>query len=105
MFYRGGFGVPSMRGGVGCVYNGYMGDYGEHGCLLGKVVRNFITLDIVMGSNVLDMYFVCGVGNEFYNFLKEELVGVVPLGCGAAYGISYNIYVVEVVYKEIYVLA
>lgn len=45
--------------------------------------------------DLLDMYFVCGVGNEFYRFSKEELVWMIPLGCGVACAISYIIYQVH----------
>lgn len=42
-----------------------------------------------------------GVADKLYNSLKEELVRVVPLGRRIAYIID----VVEVVYKEVDVLA
>ena len=76
--YGGGCGVPLLWGSMGCVYNGFRGDYGKGGPLLGKVA-----LDVVVGFDFLDMYCVFGVGDELYNYFNEGLVWVVPLGCGA----------------------
>lgn len=75
--------MPPVWGSMGCVYNGFRGDYGKGGPLLGKVVWNFIALDVVVGFDFLDMYCLCGVGDELYNYFNEELVWMVPLGCGA----------------------
>ena len=57
-------------GGVSCVYDGYKRDYGEGGYVLSKIIRNFIALDIVVGFDFLDMYFMCG-GDKLFNFFDE----------------------------------
>lgn len=36
MPHGGGSGVPPIRGGVGCVYNGHRGGYGDGGFMVGK---------------------------------------------------------------------
>lgn len=81
MSYGGGCGVPPIKGGLGCVCNGYMGDCEEGESLLGKDIYKF---------SALDMHFVCGVRDELYNYFNEELVWAVPLGCGAAYVIRIS---------------
>jgi hypothetical protein len=48
--------------------------YGESGALPSKFACNFIALDVVVGSNSLDMYYVGGVGDEMYDFFNKEFV-------------------------------
>lgn len=57
-----------------------------------------------MGSNFLDMNFVCGDGDVLYNSFKEEWVQMIPLECGVAYVVACGIYVVEVVPKQIIIV-
>lgn len=42
----------------------------------------FHFLGYYCGLCLLDMYFVCGIGDELYNYFIMELVWVVRLGCG-----------------------
>lgn len=62
--------MPPIGGGVSCVYDGYKRDYGEGASVLSKIIQNFIALDIVVGFDFLDMYFVCG-GDKLCYFVNE----------------------------------
>ena len=84
MLYGCGCGGPSIRGGLGCIHNGYGGYYGEGNSLLGKVIHHVIASVVVVALDNLDMWFLCGVGDELYNCSNEEFVLVVLMrvwGC------------------------
>lgn len=72
VLYRSGIGMPLVRGGMCRMHDGGGGDYGEGGSLPCKTTYNLIALENVVGSDFLDMNFVCGVGDELYIYFNEE---------------------------------